>query len=73
MFARIERYQLIVLIINELKHVKCDIDMKLDNIIWIIFGMPTFYTVGTDISMLYEKNNNNNIIIIIIYNICIAP
>ena len=31
--------------------------MKLDNIIWMIFGMPTFYTVGTDGSMLYEKNN----------------
>ena len=31
--------------------------MKLDNIIWMIFGMPTFYTVGTDGCMRYEKNN----------------
>ena len=46
-----------VLIINELKHVKFDTCMKLDNIIWMIFGMPTLYTVGTDGSILYEKNN----------------
>ena len=44
-------------IINELKHVKFDTGMNLDNIIWMIFGMHTFYTVGTDGSMLYEKNN----------------
>ena len=29
--------------------------MKLDNIIWMIFGMPPFYTVGTDGSMMYKK------------------
>ena len=46
-----------VLIINELKHVKFDTGMKLGNIIWIIFAMPTFDTVGTDGSMMYEKNN----------------
>ena len=46
------------LIINELKHAQFDTGMKLDNIIWIIFGMPTFYTVGTDGSMQYEKNNS---------------
>ena len=46
-----------VLIINELKHVKFDTGMKLYNIIWMIFGMPTLYTVGTDGSMLYGKYN----------------
>ena len=29
---------------NELKHGKFDTGMKLDNIIWMIFGMPTFCT-----------------------------
>ena len=31
-----------------LKHVQFHTGMKLDNIIWTIFDMPTFYTVGTD-------------------------
>ena len=44
-------------IINELNNVKFDTGMKLDNIIWMIFGMPTSYTVGTDGSMLYKQNN----------------
>ena len=41
----------------ELKQVKIDIGMKLDNIIWMIFGKPNFYTVGTDGSRMYEMNN----------------
>ena len=34
-----------VLSINELAHGKFDTGMKLVNIIWMIFGMPTFCTI----------------------------